>query len=66
MDFFKALVPGAILTFVVCALLGAGGSDGGWLSVTKYYIQGHNIYWSWVMFVIGTGLSWLLITITPK
>lgn len=66
MDFFKALVPGAILTFVVCAVMGAGGSDGDWLNIERHYIQGKGIYWSWVLFGIGTALSWVLIAITPK
>ena len=66
MDFVKALVPGAILTFVVCALLGAGHSDGGWLGIQSHHIQGHRLFWSWTMFAIGTGLSWMLIAITPK
>lgn len=66
MDFFKALVPGAILTFVVCAVMGAGGSDGDWLNIQSHYIQGHKIYWSWILFGIGTALSWILIAITPK
>ena len=65
-DFFKALIPGTILTFVVCSLMGAGGSKGAWLNIEHYYIQGHSIYWSWIMFAIGTGLSWVLIAITPK
>lgn len=66
MNFFKALFPGAILTFVVCALMGAGGSKGAWLNIQLYHVQGHDIYWSWILFVMGTGLAWVLFTITPK
>jgi len=66
MDFFKALIPGAILTFVICMVMGAGHSTGGWLQIKHYFIQDHSIYWSWVMFAVGTGLSWMLIAITPK
>ena len=66
MDFFKALVPGATLTFVVSMAMGAGRSTGGWLQIHHYYIQGHGIYWSWVLFVIATGLAWMLFVITPK
>lgn len=66
MDFIKALIPGAILTFVVCAVMGAGGSKGAWLNITHHYVQGHGFYWSWVLFVVATGLSWVLIAITPK
>lgn len=66
MDFFKALIPGAILTFVVCAILGAAHSDGAWLNIQSYMIQGHKLHWSWLMMAIGTGLSWIIIAITPK
>jgi uncharacterized membrane protein len=66
MDFFKALIPGFILTFVVCMIMGAGHSTGGFLNIKHYFIMGHGIYWSWVMFVISTGLSWVLMIITPK
>ena len=66
MNFFKALVPGAILTFVISMVMGAGHSTGGWLQIHHYYIQGHGIYWSWVLFVIASGLAWVLFVITPK
>jgi len=66
MDFVKALIPGSILTFVVCAVMGAGHTKGGWLNIQHYYIQSHGIYWSWTMFAIATGLAWILYAITPK
>ncbi len=66
MDFVKALIPGAILTWVVCAIMGAGHSKGDWLNIQHYHVQGHDLYWSWVLMVIGTGLSWMIIAITPK
>ena len=66
MDFFKALIPGAILTFVVSMVMGAGHSKGGFLQIHHYFIQGHGIYWSWVLFVVATGLAWALYIITPK
>ena len=66
MDLVKALIPGAILTWVVSAIMGAGHSTGGWLKIQHYYVLEHNLYWSWVLFAIGTGLSWMIIAITPK
>lgn len=66
MDFFKALIPGVILTFVVSMVMGAGHSTGGWLNVRHFYILEHNFYWSWLMFVIATGLAWMLYIIIPK
>ena len=66
MAFFKALIPGAILTFVVSMLMGRAHSTGGWLQIHHYFIQDHGFYWSWVLFVIGTGLAWMIMAITPK
>jgi len=66
MDFVKALIPGSILTFVVSAVMGAGHTKGGWLNIQHFYIQGHGLYWSWVLFAVATGLAWILYTITPK
>lgn len=66
MDFFKALIPGAILTFVVSTLMGRAHSTGGWLQIHHYFIQEQGFYWSWVLFAIGTGLAWMIMIITPK
>jgi hypothetical protein len=67
MDFFKALIPGTILTLVVSAIMGAGHTKTGWLQVQHIYLQAnHGFYWSWSLFVIGTGLSWMLAVIIPK
>lgn len=66
MDFFKALIPGVILTFVVCMFMGAGHSTGGFLNIRHYVVMNHGFYWSWVLFVVSTGLAWVLMIITPK
>ncbi|MFM5918368.1 MAG: hypothetical protein ACKOOL_12670 [Novosphingobium sp.] len=66
MDFFKALIPGTILTFVVCMIMGAGHSTGGFLNIRHYFILDHGFYWSWILFTASTGLSWVLMIITPK
>jgi hypothetical protein len=66
MNFFKALIPGALLTFIVSGLLGSGHSTGGWLSIGHAQIQHHTYYWSWPLFAVATGLAWILFTITPK
>ncbi|MBP6362714.1 MAG: hypothetical protein KA233_09985 [Novosphingobium sp.] len=66
MDFFKALLPGSLLTFVVSALMGKGGSRGGWLYIERIHIDSHSFYWSWTLFVVATVLAWILFAITPK
>lgn len=66
MDFFKALIPGSALTFVVCALMGKGGSRGGWLQIERLTVADTSFYWSWTLFIVATVLSWILFAITPK
>jgi len=55
--FLKAAVLGAVLTFVVCLFMGSGGSSGGFLNVRLLTIADVSFYWSWVLFVAGTGLA---------
>ena len=66
MDFFKALIPGSLLTFVVCAIIGKGGSRGGWLDIHRLHLGDTSFYWSWILFGIATVLAWILLAITPK
>ena len=58
MSFVKALIPGLILTFVICIILGSNGSHGGWLDIHRATVQGQSFYWSWQLFVASTGLAW--------
>jgi hypothetical protein len=53
----KAIVLGLVLAFVVSLFIGSGGSSGGLLNVYDVAIQGHHFYWSWPLFVVGTGLA---------
>ena len=57
----KALPLGIILTFVVCLFIGSGGSTGGFLNIKFYTIEGVSFYWSWFLFLAGTGLAFALI-----
>ena len=66
MDFFKALVPGSLLTFVVSMIMGKNHTRGGWLNIEHVYIDGQGFYWSWILFVVATGLAWIMFAITPK
>lgn len=66
MDFFKALIPGSALTFVVCAIMGKGGSRGGWLQIERIHFDTYSFYWSWALFAAATVLAWILFAITPK
>ncbi|MFM6933493.1 MAG: hypothetical protein ACKOUT_14765 [Novosphingobium sp.] len=66
MDFFKALIPGTILTLVVCGIFGSARTKAGYLNVTHEMIQGYGFYWSWTLFVAATLLSWAIIAMSPK
>ncbi len=55
--FLKAVVLGIFLAFIVSLFIGSGGSSGGMLNVRLVTIEGFEFYWSWALFLIGTGLS---------
>ncbi len=38
MSFVKVLIPGLILTFVFCIILGSNGSHGGWLEIYQVHM----------------------------
>lgn len=56
-ELLKSIVFGAILAFIVSLFIGSGGSTGGILNVRHYVIEGVGFYWSWMLFLVGTGLS---------
>lgn len=60
MSFVKALIPGSILTFVLCIILGTNHTSAGWLNVHRLTIQSYDLYWSWPLFLLATGLAWAL------
>jgi hypothetical protein len=55
--FLKAVALGIFLAFIVSLFIGSGGSSGGMLNVRLVTIEGYQFYWSWALFLIGTGLS---------
>ena len=55
--FLKAIVLGAVLAFVVSLFIGSGGSSGGLLNVREASVAGYDFYWSWALFLVGSGLS---------
>ncbi|MBV7265565.1 hypothetical protein [Erythrobacter ani] len=58
MDMLKAFVLGAVLTLVVAIVVGSQGSSGGALAVHSMALGDHKVFWSWPLFLSGTGLSW--------
>ena len=55
--FLKAIVIGAAFAFILSLFIGSGGSTGGMLNVRHVTAAGHGFYWSWALFVVGTGLA---------
>ena len=60
MDMLKALVFGGILTALVAGLVGSQGSSGGALQVHSMALVDYKVFWSWPLFLSGSGLSWAL------
>jgi len=63
---FKGLVPGIVLTLVVCGVIGSNGSTGEYLNIQHAMIQHVRFYWSWKLFLAATGLSWALFAMMPQ
>jgi hypothetical protein len=64
MNLFKALIPGALLSWLVSSVIGSQGSRGAWLAIERLQYDQHTIYWSWPLFLIGTGIAWLVLAMT--
>ena len=58
--FLKAIVLGAFLALLVSLFIGSAGSSGGMLNVRSVAVQEIEFYWSWALFLLGTGLSFAL------
>ena len=58
MEVFKAVPLGGILTFVVSLIIGSQGSRGGFLSIYRAEFMDYSIWWSWPLFLAGSGLAW--------
>ena len=55
--FLKAVALGIFLALIVSLFIGSSGSSGGLLNVRSVAFEGYHFYWSWALFLIGTGLS---------
>lgn len=59
-SFLKGVFAGAVLAFVVAEIIGHAGGTGGILYVLHFEVNGVRLYWSWPVFVAGTGLGWVI------
>lgn len=64
---FKAIPLGIFLTVIVALFMGSGGATGGRLNVVPVNVHyaelglAFRFYWSWMLFMLGTGLAWALL-----
>jgi len=61
LNLIKALVPGAFLSWIISTFVGTRGSTGGLLHIEHFAFQGYQIYGSWTLLLIATGLSWAIL-----
>lgn len=57
----KAIVFGGIVTGCIALVLGSQGATGGRLAVHALELGDYRMFWSWPLFVSGSGLAWGLI-----
>jgi hypothetical protein len=58
MDLIKALTLGAILSATLAMVIGSQGTSAGPLAIHLVHIAEAKLYWSWPVFVSGSGLAW--------
>jgi len=57
-DLIKALILGAILSATLALVIGSQGSSAGPLAIHLVHLADAKLYWSWPIFVSGSGLAW--------
>ncbi|MFN3863800.1 MAG: hypothetical protein ACK4RT_05900 [Erythrobacter sp.] len=58
MEFLKALALGAILSATIGLVIGSQGTSAGPLAIELVSLADAKFYWSWPVFLSGTGLAW--------
>lgn len=61
MGLLKAMLIAAVVTGCIAIVIGTQGSTGGQLRIHSMMIQDFKVFWSWPLFLAGSGLSWGLI-----
>lgn len=62
--FVKALIPGALLSWIVSSIIGRTGSTGGLLHIQRFEFHQWQMGWSWSLFLVGTFLAFALFLMT--
>jgi hypothetical protein len=58
MDLLKAVLLGAILSVTLGLIIGSQGTSAGPLAIHLLPLADARIYWSWPVFLSGSGLAW--------
>ena len=58
MEMIKAATLGAILTATIALVIGSQGTSAGPLAIHLVSVAEAKLYWSWPIFLSGSGLSW--------
>lgn len=58
MDLLKAMVIAAVVTGCVAIVIGSQGTNGGQLAIQPMHVGTMKLYWSWPVFLAGSGLGW--------
>lgn len=58
MDMIKALMFGAVLSATVALIIGSQGVSAGPLAIHVAHLSQAKFYWSWPVFLSGSGLAW--------
>ncbi|MCR9178654.1 MAG: hypothetical protein NXH71_00240 [Erythrobacteraceae bacterium] len=61
MDMLKALMLGAILSATIGLVIGSQGTSAGPLAIHLITLADARFYWSWPVFLSGSGLAWGLL-----
>ena len=60
--FLKSVVLGVIFSAVISAVVGPAGGTGDMINVRNFVIEGFGFYWSWMLFVGGALLAFVIFT----
>ena len=58
MDLWTALTLGAVLSVTIGLVIGSQGTAAGPLAIQLVSLADTKFYWSWPVFLLGSGLAW--------
>jgi hypothetical protein len=58
MDLLKALTLGAVLSVTIGIVVGSQGTSAGPLAIQAVSLADAKIFWSWPVFLTGSGIAW--------